>query len=342
MNSEERIIKTLLHEETDRVPIFEWIIDKKVLEVISPGKTIDEFVYLMDLDAICVDLDYKEVEIESGTYRDEWGIIKKYNLEEHSYPMSGPINNLNDLKKYEPPDPIVSDRYRTLDEKLKKHSGKKAVILHLNDVFSTPLRLLGFESMLRLFYDEPELVHGVIEISKSINLEMAKQAKKRGVKIIYTADDYAFKMGPLLTPNQFKEFLFKPMCDLIKGFKELGLYVIKHTDGDIMSLIEMIIDTGIDCLDPIDPSAGMSLEYIKKTYGSRIAIKGNVNCATTLQFGTVEEVIKETKLCLEIGSPGGGYILSSSNSIHSGVKPENFKAMIETHKKYGYYKNRII
>ena len=64
---------------------------------------------------------------------------------------------------------------------------------------------------------------------------------------------------------------------------------------------------------------------------------GNVDCGNLLTFGTEEEVIKETKKCLDIGAPGGGYILSSSNSIHSGVKPENFLAMMKTVKKYGIY-----
>ena len=67
------------------------------------------------------------------------------------------------------------------------------------------------------------------------------------------------------------------------------------------------------------------------------ALKGNVDCAHTLSFATKEEVIEETKQCLRDGAPGGGYILSSSNSIHSSVKPENYLAMLETHKEYGNY-----
>jgi uroporphyrinogen decarboxylase len=123
----------------------------------------------------------------------------------------------------------------------------------------------------------------------------------------------------------------------MQGYKELGLYVIKHTDGNIWPIIDMIIDSGIDCLDPIDPQAGMDLAEVKEKYGHRVAIKGNVDCAQLLTFGTPQEVIEVTKGALRQGMPGGGFILSSSNSIHSGVKPENYIAMVQTLHEFGKY-----
>jgi uroporphyrinogen decarboxylase len=99
----------------------------------------------------------------------------------------------------------------------------------------------------------------------------------------------------------------------------------------------MIVDSGIDCLDPIDPQGGMDLAEVKAKYGDRIAVKGNVDCVHLMSFGTPDEVVEATKEALRKGMPGGGYILSSSNSIHSAVKPENYKAMLDTLKEYGSY-----
>ena len=121
----------------------------------------------------------------------------------------------------------------------------------------------------------------------------------------------------------------------MRGFKELGLYVIKHTDGYIWPIIDKIVDSGIDCLDPIEPTAGMFITEVREKYGNRIALKGNVDCSETLTFGSVDDVIKETRQCLKDAKPGTGYILSSSNSIHSGVKPENYKAMVDTLLEFG-------
>src|SRR5690349_17182927 len=119
------------------------------------------------------------------------------------------------------------------------------------------------------------------------------------------------------------------------GYKALGLYVIKHTDGNLWPILDMIIDSGIDCLDPIDPQAGMDLAEVKAKYGQRVALKGNVDCAQLMTFGTPPEVIAATKEVLRKGMPNGGFILSSSNSIHSAVKPENYLAMLQAWQEYG-------
>jgi uroporphyrinogen decarboxylase len=123
----------------------------------------------------------------------------------------------------------------------------------------------------------------------------------------------------------------------MKGYKDLGLSVIKHTDGMIWPIIDMIVDSGIDCLDPIDPVAGMDLGEVKRKLGGRIALKGNVDCSHLMTLGAPQEVSAATRDALRIGAPGGGFILSSSNSIHSSVKPENYMAMLRTLKEHGAY-----
>jgi uroporphyrinogen decarboxylase len=85
----------------------------------------------------------------------------------------------------------------------------------------------------------------------------------------------------------------------------------------------------------------MDLSAVKAQYGHRIAIKGNVDCIETLVHGTQEEVIEETKETIRAGAPGGGFILSSSNSIHSGVKPENYLTMLKTLEQHGHYPIRV-
>lgn len=286
----------------------------------------------------CVDLNYKLEKVEENIYRDEWGQVKKYGNEGHSIPLYGPIEEPEDLIGYVPPDPTDKERYQSLEQKLSKYKDKKAVILHLNDVFSIPSRLMKYEDFMINIALEPDFIADLVKMTVDINLAMAEEAVKRGCKFIYTGDDLAYGNGPFIDPDTFKRIFYPQFKRVMRGYKDMGLYVIKHMDGNIMQLVDMIVDSGIDCLDPIDPGSNMSLAYIKKTYGNRIAIKGNVDCAQTLTFGTPEETMEESRRCIEIAAPGYGYIFSSSNSIHSGVKPENLMAMNEAHKKYGWYK----
>ncbi len=337
LTSEERIIRTLNLQDVDRVPTFEWLVDKKVINAINPELNFIKFCYEMGLDAICIDCDYKSERISENQIKNEWGMIIQDTGQAHAYPIDGPIRTFKDLENYQPPDPKDPARYCSIEKAVADHTGKKAVILHLNDVFSIPSRLMPFDDFLMLILDEPETVKALINMTIDVNLAMAKEAVKRGIRIIYTGDDYAYNSGPMIAPSQFRDIFYPGLKRVMKGYKDLGLLILKHTDGNIMPLIEMIINSGIDCLDPIDPIAGMDLRHIKEKYGSRIAIKGNVDCAKTLTFGSVEDTIEETKHCLEIGMEGGGYILSSSNSIHSGVKPENYIAMLNTNNKFGKY-----
>ena len=224
---------------------------------------------------------------------------------------------------------------------IREYEGHKAVIVHLNDVFSLPRYLMGMENLLMAILIEPELVRALVNMSVDLNLEMARQVVARGAKIVYTGDDYAGNKGPFMSPKHFRELFYPGLRRVMGGFRELGLLVIKHTDGNLWPIMDMIIDSGIDCLDPIDPQAGMDLAEVKAKYGDRVALKGNVDCAQTMTFGTPEDVIAETKEALRKGAPGGGFILSSSNSIHSSVKPENYTAMLQTLQKHGQYPIRL-
>ncbi len=337
LSGQERLLRALQLKQADRVPHFEWYIDRKVIDAISPGASYEKFCYEVDNDAICIDCNYDKKFIDGGLIQDEWGMIKKDTGEAHTFPVDGPIRTLEDIQKYTPPDPRKPGRFDSVERAIEEHGGKKALILHLNDVFSIPSRMMPFEAFLIKLFEEPEVVKALIKMSVDANLELAKEAVKRGIKIVYTGDDYAYNSGPIISPAIFKELFYPELKRVITGYKELGLYVIKHTDGNIMPILDMIIDSGIDCLDPIDPIAGMNLKQMKEDYGKRLCLKGNVDCSTTLSFKNEAETIAETKRCLEDAMEGGGYILSSSNSIHSAVKPENYLAMVDTVKKFGKY-----
>ena len=140
-----------------------------------------------------------------------------------------------------------------------------------------------------------------------------------------------------MSPRHFRSLFYPGLRRVMGGYKELGLYIIKHTDGNLWPIIDMLVDSGIDCLDPLDPQAGMSIAEVKAKYRDRIAVKGNVDCAHLMTFGTPDETASATREALRQGMPGGGYICSSSNSIHSGVKPENYVTMVRTIRDAGCY-----
>jgi uroporphyrinogen decarboxylase len=342
LSGEERILRVLARQEPDRVPHFEWSIDRKVRTALVPGcRTLNEFAQKMGLDAVLADPDFSKQAAGPGRWRSEWGYTIQESEEEHGVEVESPIATIEDFQRYTPPDPHAPARYASVEKSLAEFGGRKAVIVHLNDVFSIPRYLMGYERLLMSIAAEPELVAALVKLSVDINLEMAKEVASRGVKIVYTGDDFAGDTGPLMSPAHFRALFFPGLCRVMRGYKELGLLVIKHTDGMIWPLADMIVDSGIDCLDPIDPMAGMDLAEVKAKFGSRVALKGNVDCSHLMTLGSPAEVTEATKTALRVGAPGGGFILSSSNSIHSSVKPENYLAMLTTLQEHGRYPIRV-
>jgi uroporphyrinogen decarboxylase len=337
MTSAERVMCVLRGGQPDRIPHFEWIIDRRVRDAICPGSTFEEFTVRMGLDAMLTAPDIKKEQIGPKRYRNEWGVVTEDTGEEHGFPVEGPIRSLADLDAYEPPDPHAPGRYRSLERIVEKYKGKLAIGVHLNDVFSIPRYLAGFEGLMMAMVDEPELVRRLVDLSVEINVAMAGECAKRGADFVFTGDDYASTERPFMSPRTFREMLLPGLKRVMSGFKQAGLAVIKHTDGAIMPLVDMILEADVDCLDPIDPIAGMDIEAMKRDYGGRIALKGNVDCGHTLTFGSEKEVVEETRAVIRKAAAGGGLILSSSNSIHSAVKPGNYLAMWNAIRTYGTY-----
>lgn len=340
LTSVERVMLALHRKEPDRVPHFEWLVDRQVREALCPGcKDHHEFAVRIGQDAVLVGPHFNKEQLGPDRWLSEWGFVYRHGLEEHGVEIESesPIKTMADFKAFKPPDLDVPGRYDEIEWAVQEFKGDKAIGVHLNDVFSLPRYLMGMTGLLMAIAADPELVKALVDMSVDYNLEMARRIAKMNVDFVHTGDDIAYNTGPFMSPKHFEELFNPGFQRVMGGFKDLGFTVIKHTDGNLWSILDMIVDAGIDCLDPIDPQAGMELGEVKAKYGHRIALKGNVDCTHLMSFGTPEEVAEATKEALRQGAPGGGYILSSSNSIHSAVKPENYKAMLDTLKEYGSY-----
>ncbi len=343
MNSLERVTAALERRPVDRVPFFECVIDHRVMDALLPGCDYFQFNDWIGLDNAGqnrsswsrdnVDM----IDEDKGLFRDKWGVIRAFGPESTPVPVEGPIKTPHDLKHYTPPDPQADDVLDQLPEVIERYKGRKAVSAICRDAFFNPAFLRGTTQFLIDMIDNPRLVHELIEVTSSYDVPAMRRMVEAGCDVVVFGDDYADKNSTLMSPKHFKEFILPGLKRAVDAAHEAGAYVIKHTDGNIMGIIEMIIDTGIDGLNPIEPQAGMDIGLIKQKYGDRIAIIGNIDCGYLLSQAPADEVRRVTRETIEVAKPGGGYLLSSSNSIHSSVKPENFLAMVETLREYGPY-----
>ena len=336
MTGRERMIAALRREEPDRMPTLEWIISPKVIRAMTGQDSEIEFIRQMGLDAIAIGTNMKKEKVDDRHFKDEWDITR-VSYDDYPNAVGHPVQDEADLKKIKMPDPDADYRFDDIRAAMDELQGEQAVVIRLRDVFSQPRDLMGFENFLMGFYTQPDLVSRIMEMSVDYNSRLAENVKSLGGEIIVVGDDIADSSSLLLSPELYREMVKPHFNRLIRKFKDLGLYVIKHTDGNIMDVIEDLVDSGIDCLDPIDPLAGMDIRTVKEKYGSRICIKGNLDCVKTLVDKSPEDVVKETKQCILDASVGGGHIISSSNSIHAGINPVNYRVFLEAVEEFGHY-----
>jgi uroporphyrinogen decarboxylase len=343
MNSLERVRAALERRQPDRVPYFECVIDHRVMEALLPGCDYYAFNDWAGLDNAGQNRsswsreNVEFIDEKKGLFRDKWGVIRAFGPESTPAPIEGPIKRPEDLKTYRPPDPNADDVLGDLPEVIARYRGRKAVSAICRDAFFNPAFLRGTTQFLMDMIDHPRLVHDLIEVTLSYDIPAMQRMVAAGCDVVVFGDDYADKNSTLMSPRHFREYILPGLKRCVDAAHEAGAYVVKHTDGNIMPIIDMIVDTGIDALNPLEPAAGMDIGLLKQRYGGRIALVGNIDCGYLLSQAPADEVRRVTRRTLEMAAPGGGYMLSSSNSIHSSVKPENFMAMIETLREHGGY-----
>jgi len=336
VNSLERMIAALERRVPDRVPYFECVIDQRVMQALLPGCDYFQFNDWIGMDNAGLNRsswsrdNVEYVDKARGLFRDKWGVIRAFGPESTPAPIEGPIKRPEDLKTYKPPDPEADDVLAGIPEVVARYKGKKAITAICRDAFFNPAFLRGTTQYLMDLIDNPGLVHDLVEITLSYDIRAMQRAVAAGVDVVVFGDDYADKNSTLMSPRHFREFILPGLKRCVDAAHRAGAYVVKHSDGNIMPILDMIVETGIDALNPLEPAAGMDIGLLKERYGKRIALIGNIDCGYVLSQASVEEVRRVTRETIRKAAPGGGYCLSSSNSIHSSVKPENFMAMIET------------
>lgn len=136
-----------------------------------------------------------------------------------------------------------------------------------------------------------------------------------------------------MSPKVFREFFLPHMKEVAKTIKKPWVF---HSDGNISLILDDLMELEMDALHPIQPDV-MDIGEIKKKYGDRLCIIGNIDLHYTLTRGSPEEVDSEVKERILTAGPGGGYIISSAMTLADYCKTENVYAMSKAIQDYGTY-----
>lgn len=176
--------------------------------------------------------------------------------------------------------------------------------------------------------DDPDGVKEEARQMAVAAIERNKRLLDAGVESFILCSDYCFNSGPFLSPAMFAEFIQPYLAQIIASIRENGGYAIKHTDGNIMPILDQLVECNPHALHSLDPMAGVDMKEVKARVGGKVALCGNVHCAY-LQTGTDAQVLESCRYAMENGKPGGGYIFCTSNVPFRGMPPERYRMVLD-------------
>ncbi|MCX7704970.1 MAG: uroporphyrinogen decarboxylase family protein [bacterium] len=249
------------------------------------------------------------------------------------------INNDTDIEKI----PVIpasifmkSESFKKTKELVEDASRDLFVITSPGCVsveFATTVR--GKEQTFVDLIERPSLVHKILYRATQAAIQKALAMIEAGVDAFMLGETF----GGVIGPENFKKFCvpyFKMFVDEIKKY-DVCIYL--HVCGNSTQLFEAMADTGVDCIEPLDPLGGVSVANAKRRVGKKVSLMGGVN-TLKLATGSFEEVKQDIQRCLLEGAPGGGYLLACGDMLPTETSPDKVFEMVRAAHSYRYDQNK--
>jgi uroporphyrinogen decarboxylase len=375
MNSRQRVLTTLSHQEPDRVPV-------------DFGATMETTIHIRAYQAlkqrleICGDSPVVEMLRTSGFARpdedvqrhlgadvrgvfpnrrytldgeqliDEFGIGWRRPADDGlyydicSHPMAG--MTFAEIERYPFPDPRDPQLLKSIEGMLSDIRGSAFPVVFDNcfgnGIFQTCNQLMGYDVFLMAMAlgerKADYLMDRILELKMQFWDEVLARFGDR-IDILKQLDDMGTQANLLISPEMYRQSIkprLKHLIDFIKG-KAPHVKMMMHSCGSIRKIIPDLIDCGVEILNPVQYSAAdMNPVELKREFGDDLTFwGGGIDTQKVLPAGTVQEVKDEVKRMLDVFMPGGGYVFAPVHAIQADVPVENMLAMWETVAEYGAY-----
>ncbi len=269
---------------------------------------------------------------------------KVRNIDGNPYPdyYGGYIKNRDDWEKY--PKPDMKEEYKTAKKfykgvlrKCRDIKDDICIIAQnaLTSVFPPVWQGMGMNNFVRALKNDPKLIEERFRFCTDFVLAVFRAYSDCGAKIFLEGGDIAHKGGPMMSPKYFNKYLLPRYQEVSEAIHDWDGKYILHTDGDITSQLDFIIESGFDglqCLEPpwVDPY------LVKKKVGDKLCLSGNIDTKHILVDAPKQEVEQAVANAINAMGKGGGFMISPAN-FHPNITVDRLKWMIEAANKLGVY-----
>lgn len=233
------------------------------------------------------------------------------------------------------------DMQRSLEEELQR---QREETVRRGDFFFMPgagspgltglYEEIGLESFSYYLVDCPDLIDELLELNTARTVTRYENYPEDHGQIVgFTCDDIAFKSGPLLSPVWLREHYFPRLKRITDAMHAKGIKLFFHSDGNLNPVLDDLVETGIDGLNPIEVVAGMDVETIHKRYPD-LFMSGGIDVSQLLPFGSPIEVADTVKKTIDAAE--GRIMIGSTTELQNDVPLENFLALRTAVLEYRY------
>jgi uroporphyrinogen decarboxylase len=272
-----------------------------------------------------------------------------------------PLAQTTDLAAYPWPDPNAPALLAEAERAIAADAGQHFVTPNFGfALFERAWSLRGFDQLLMDLMDRPAWVEELLDRIADIQVTLARRfVALRGVGAVasgnevksspqqlvggalpsrrynsgvdggYFGDDYGAQRGLLFSPRLWRQMIKPRLGRMFAVFRDAGLPVILHSDGDIWPILPDLVDLGLTCLNPVQPEV-LEHKRLYREFGNHLSFYGGISTQEVLPKVSPAEVRAATRACVRDLAPDGtGLVVGPSHRMQSDIPVENVQAMLE-------------
>jgi len=245
-------------------------------------------------------------------------------------PLEYPVSNMDDWRKLKHHYEFSEERFgQDWEARTRRHIAEgRVVTVSMPGAFSEPRQLLGDELLCVAYYEQPELIHDMLDtMADTVCRVLDRVTSRVQVDELFAHEDMAGKSGPLAGPRQVVEFMapyYRRVWDMMR---DRGARLFKQdSDGNMNAVIPAFLEAGVNFMYPMEPAAGMDIVQVRETYGTKLALMGGIDKHVLRR--SKEDILAELEYKIPPIVRTGGCVLALDHRIPNGTPLEHYRFYI--------------
>jgi uroporphyrinogen decarboxylase len=337
LSHKDRLLRALRHQPVDRPPTqINYTAGMGRLLAAHFGVSAGELPAVLDNHLVRVDVSHPKQVSADGLARFDWWGAGHDTAEEGYYIRVSPLAENKNLDAFPWPDPHAPDLLIEAAHTIASHSGEYFIAPNLGfALFERAWSLRGFEQFFMDIALDPGFAAELLDRITEIQLVLIKRYIDFGVDGGYFGDDYGAQKGLLLSPRTWRQLIKPRLARLFAPFRERGLPILMHSDGQIQQILPDLVEIGLSALNPVQPEV-LDHIWLRENFGGKLAFYGGISTQTVLPHGSADEVRLAVAACMHDLAPDGiGLLLAPSHRMMTDIPLANVTAMVEAFREPG-------